>query len=66
MQVGVWAQHKEFRKEILQVMQVGGAPTQRNSKRNSTGNASWGRTEINFAKISFLFQSRDVKILRKK
>ncbi|HGO1458310.1 TPA: hypothetical protein ACK0CB_000442 [Staphylococcus aureus] len=22
-------------------MQVGGAPTQRNSKRNSTGNASW-------------------------
>ncbi len=46
-------------------MQVGGAPTQRNSKRNSTGNASWGRTEINFAKISFLFQSRDVKILRK-
>ncbi|PAI26376.1 hypothetical protein APW56_07710 [Staphylococcus aureus] len=34
-------QHKEFRKEILQVMQVGGAPTQRNSKRNSTGNASW-------------------------
>ncbi len=58
-------QHKEFRKEILQVMQVGGAPTQRNSKRNSTGNASWGRTEINFAKISFLFQSRDVKILRK-
>ncbi len=59
-------QHKEFRKEILQVMQVGGVPTQRNSKRNSTGNASWGRTEINFAKISFLFQSRDVKILRKK
>ncbi|QAZ57653.1 hypothetical protein C2G35_13390 [Staphylococcus aureus] len=59
-------QHKEFRKEILQVMQVGGAPTQRNSKRNSTGNASWGRTEIKFAKISFLFQSRDVKILRKK
>ena len=31
----------------------------------STGNASWGRTEINFAKITFLFQSRDVKILRK-
>ncbi|HAR7388459.1 TPA: hypothetical protein I2U44_12180 [Staphylococcus aureus] len=58
-------QHKEFRKEILQVMQVGGAPTQRNSKRNSTGNASWGRTGINFAKISFLFQSRDVKIFKK-
>ncbi|KMR16848.1 hypothetical protein EU75_06710 [Staphylococcus aureus] len=59
-------QHKEFRKEILQVMQVGGAPTQRNSKRNSTGNASWGRKRKNFAKISFLFQSRDVKNFRKK
>ncbi|EFG44651.1 hypothetical protein SMAG_01649 [Staphylococcus aureus A8819] len=35
-------QHKEFRKEILQAMQVGGAPTQRISKRNSTNNASWG------------------------
>ncbi|HCX3639560.1 TPA: hypothetical protein OZM60_001307, partial [Staphylococcus aureus] len=34
-------QHREFRKEILQAMQVGGAPTQRISKRNSTGNASW-------------------------
>ncbi|HDA1487942.1 TPA: hypothetical protein O4156_000358 [Staphylococcus aureus] len=34
-------QHREIRKEILQAMQVGGAPTQRNSKRNSTGNASW-------------------------
>ncbi len=55
-------QFLETRKEILQVMQVGGAPTQRNSKRNSTGNASWGRTEINFAKISFLFQSRNVKL----
>ncbi|EYM13123.1 hypothetical protein V708_00915, partial [Staphylococcus aureus T22074] len=36
-------QHREFRKEILQAMQVGvWAPTQRISKRNSTGNASWG------------------------
>ncbi|KMR90644.1 hypothetical protein FD64_00650 [Staphylococcus aureus] len=59
-------QHKKIRKKILQVMQVGGAPTQRNSKRNSTGNASWGRTEKNFSKISFLFQSRDVKNFRKK
>ncbi|KMR24220.1 hypothetical protein EU79_05220, partial [Staphylococcus aureus] len=59
-------QHKEFRKEILQGMQVGGAPTQRNSKRKSTGNASWGRKEKKFAKKSFLFQSRDVKILKKK
>ncbi len=66
MQVGVWA------------------PTQRISKRNSTGNVSWrgpnieagektaynnvqvgGDDEINFAKISFLFQSRDVKIFKK-
>ncbi|WP_229956985.1 hypothetical protein, partial [Staphylococcus aureus] len=36
-------QHREFRKEILQAMRVGvRAPTQRISKRNSTGNASWG------------------------
>ncbi|EWC09043.1 hypothetical protein U307_02658, partial [Staphylococcus aureus F86379] len=36
-------QHREFRKEILQAMRVGvWAPTQRISKRNSTGNASWG------------------------
>ncbi|HDY9542460.1 TPA: hypothetical protein RRN07_000366 [Staphylococcus argenteus] len=28
--------------KILQTMQVGGAPTQRISERNSTGNASWG------------------------
>ncbi len=54
MQVG-GAPTREIRKEILQAMQVGGAPTQRISKRNSTGNASWGRTGINFAKISFLF-----------
>ncbi|EYG26376.1 hypothetical protein V586_00746 [Staphylococcus aureus H15899] len=43
MQVGDGPQHREFRKEILQAMQVGvWAPTQRISKRNSTGNASWG------------------------
>ncbi|MFV0087303.1 hypothetical protein ACNF47_09335 [Staphylococcus aureus] len=36
-------QHREFQKEILQAMRVGvWAPTQRISKRNSTGNASWG------------------------
>ncbi|KMR80093.1 hypothetical protein FC06_12590 [Staphylococcus aureus] len=35
-------QHKKIRKEILQGMQVGGGPTQRKSKRKSTGNASWG------------------------
>ncbi|MEN0416368.1 hypothetical protein AAGX51_07485 [Staphylococcus aureus] len=44
MQVGDGPQHREFRKEILQAMQVGGAPTKRISKRNSTSNASWGRT----------------------
>ncbi|EOD3680846.1 hypothetical protein ACJP6J_000541 [Staphylococcus aureus] len=32
-------------------VQVGGAPTQRNSKRNSTGNASWrGPNTENFEK----------------
>ncbi|EOD8045190.1 hypothetical protein C7Q93_11280 [Staphylococcus aureus] len=41
MQVGDGPQHREFQKEILQTMQVGGAPTQRISKRNSTDNASW-------------------------
>ncbi|MBR9482308.1 hypothetical protein HBR20_13210 [Staphylococcus aureus] len=69
-------QQKEFRKEILQTMQVGvgpnteadgksaynnvqvgGAPTQKLTERNSTINASWGGTEINFAKISFLSHS---------
>ncbi|HDY9464196.1 hypothetical protein ACXQDV_09000 [Staphylococcus argenteus] len=36
-------QHREFQEEILQAMRVGvGAPTQRISRRNSTGNASWG------------------------
>ncbi|EYH36054.1 hypothetical protein V797_00678 [Staphylococcus aureus H88188] len=45
-------QHREFRKEILQAMQVGvWAPTQRISKRNSTGNASWrGPNTENFEK----------------
>ncbi|MBR9020015.1 hypothetical protein HBP35_13245 [Staphylococcus aureus] len=42
-------------------VQVGGAPTQklteRNSTINATNNASWGGTEINFAKISFLSHS---------
>ncbi|CAC6807658.1 Nitrogen regulation protein NIFR3 [Staphylococcus aureus] len=43
MQVGDGPQQREFRKEILQAMQVGvWAPTKRISKRNSTGNASWG------------------------
>ncbi|EWP19695.1 hypothetical protein Q232_02043, partial [Staphylococcus aureus M1242] len=35
-------QQREFRKKILQTMQVGGAPTKRISKGNSTDNASWG------------------------
>ncbi len=41
-ELGCGPQHREFRKEILQAMRVGvWAPTQRISKRNSTGNASW-------------------------
>ncbi|OLN50375.1 hypothetical protein APW57_07140 [Staphylococcus aureus] len=40
VQVGDGPQHREFRKEILQTMQVSEAPTQRISKRNSTDNAS--------------------------
>ncbi|MDM6355837.1 hypothetical protein P7373_12225, partial [Staphylococcus aureus] len=40
---GCGPQQREFRKEILQAMRVGvWAPTKRISKRNSTGNASWG------------------------
>ncbi|EWN31504.1 hypothetical protein Q148_01870, partial [Staphylococcus aureus M1143] len=36
-------QHREFRKEILQAMQVGvWAPTQKLTKSQPTGNASWG------------------------
>ncbi len=42
-ELGCGPQHRESRKEILQAMRVGvWAPTQRISKRNSTGNASWG------------------------
>ncbi len=41
-------------KSAYKNVQVGRPPTQRTSKRNSTGNESWGRTEINFAKITFL------------
>ncbi|MDT3950197.1 hypothetical protein RPM12_00750, partial [Staphylococcus aureus] len=51
VQVGDGPQHREFRKEILQAMQVGGAPTKRISKRNSTSNASWwGPNKENFEK----------------
>ncbi len=44
MQVGVWAPNTEkLDFQFLQTMQVGvWAPTKRISKRNSTGNASWG------------------------
>ena len=51
VQVGDGPQQREFRKEILQAMQVGGAPTKRISKRNSTSNASWrGPNKENFEK----------------
>ncbi|ALH96930.1 hypothetical protein ACH32_00765 [Staphylococcus aureus] len=51
-------QHREFRKEILQAMQVGGAPTQRNWIPNFYRQCKLGwDDEINFAKISFLSHS---------
>ncbi|PHZ43482.1 hypothetical protein B9Z04_14595 [Staphylococcus aureus] len=51
-------QHKEFRKEILQTMQVGGAPTKRNWIPNFYRQCKLGwDDEINFAKISFLSHS---------
>ncbi len=38
-------QHREFRKEILQAMQVGVGPQHREKRKgNSTGNAGWGGT----------------------
>ena len=42
--------------QFQQAMQVGGANTE-NGTPISTGNTSWGETEINFAKISFLSYS---------
>ncbi|WP_242348222.1 hypothetical protein [Staphylococcus aureus] len=40
-------QHREFRKEILQAMQVGDGPQQREiGFPISTDNASWGGTTI--------------------
>ncbi|EJU83338.1 hypothetical protein HMPREF1384_00749 [Staphylococcus aureus subsp. aureus CM05] len=52
-------QHREFRKEILQAMQVGvWAPTQRNWIPNFNRQCKLGwDNEINFAKISFLSHS---------
>ncbi len=45
MRVGVWAQHREFRKEILQAMRVGVWAQQREiGFPISTDNASWGGT----------------------
>ena len=47
MRVGVWAPTEADVKSAYNNVQVGGgAPTQRISKRNSTGNASWGGTTI--------------------
>ncbi|OHW19828.1 hypothetical protein BKL65_12885 [Staphylococcus aureus] len=46
-------------------VQVGGAPTQKLAESQLTIMCKLGRTGINFAKISFLFQSRDVKIFKK-
>ncbi|AFR72952.1 hypothetical protein APV55_06085 [Staphylococcus aureus] len=53
-------QHREFRKEILQAMQVGvWAPTQKLTKSQLTIMCKLGwDDEINFAKISFLSHSQ--------
>ncbi|PBJ89873.1 hypothetical protein CSC83_00145 [Staphylococcus aureus] len=49
--LGCGPQHREFRKEILQAMQVGGPQHREFQKRNSTGNASWrGPNTENFEK----------------
>ncbi|BDV05565.1 hypothetical protein JP008_15240 [Staphylococcus aureus] len=51
-------QHREFRKEILQAMQVGGAPTKKLTKSQLTIMCKLGwDDEINFVKISFLSHS---------
>ncbi|WP_192794650.1 hypothetical protein [Staphylococcus aureus] len=43
--LGCGPQHREFRKEILQAMQVGDGPQQREiGFPISTDNASWGGT----------------------
>ncbi|MDH2929101.1 hypothetical protein AN260_06035 [Staphylococcus aureus] len=58
VQVGVGPQHREFRKEILQAMQVGGAPTKKLTKSQLTIMCKLGwDDEINFVKISFLSHS---------
>ncbi len=36
-------QHREFRKEILQTMQVGGAPTQKLANSQLSIRAGWGK-----------------------
>ena len=48
MQVGEGPNTEADEKSAYDNVQVGGAPTQRISKRNSTGNASWGRLRNNF------------------
>ncbi|RJT60969.1 hypothetical protein D5R88_11700, partial [Staphylococcus aureus] len=57
--LGCGPQHREFRKEILQAMQVGvWAPTKRNWIPNFYRQCKLGwDNEINFAKISFLSHS---------
>ncbi|OHP81018.1 hypothetical protein HMPREF2658_09220 [Staphylococcus sp. HMSC062H10] len=60
--------------QFQQAMQVGGAPTQRNWNTNFYRQCKLGRDRNKFCEniifvllpLSFLFQSRDVKILRKK
>ncbi|HEK4443621.1 hypothetical protein [Staphylococcus aureus] len=60
--------------QFQQAMQVGGAPTLRNWNTNFNRQCKLGRDRNKFCEniifvllpLSFLFQSRDVKILRKK
>ena len=58
VQVGVGPQHREFRKEILQAMQVGGAPIKEADEKSAYNMCKLGwDDEINFVKISFLSHS---------
>ncbi|CYF20007.1 nitrogen regulation protein NIFR3 [Staphylococcus aureus] len=42
VQVGVGPQHREFRKEILQAMQVGGAPNKEADEKSAYNNVQVG------------------------
>ncbi|WP_448515667.1 hypothetical protein, partial [Staphylococcus aureus] len=56
--LGCGPQHREFRKEILQAMQVGGPQQREFQKRNSTGNASWRAPTERISKKKFYRQCK--------